>query len=1167
MQIAPLIRNTVTRCFLAVIVVLCFGGVASGLGPTIQPVTPPDGDVQMNPGYSLQLTASDLALCCTWSLASGSGPLPVGLGLNPDSGLISGTPTSQGTFTFTVQASDILLSDTKQLTITINAELQITTTSPLPGGTQGIAYSAPLAASGGSGTYTWSLVSVNPSAPWLSVSGAALTALSPLTGNYDVTVQVTDSITAVRSILTLVISPPPLIVTTASLPAGEATAAYPPPTGAGVTLTATGGTPPYTWALANTSAPLPLNLSISTSGVISGTLAATATTVSNIIVQVTDTNSVSATSQALTLTVNPEPSITTASALPQGEVEVVYQQVNLAATGGSGSGYTFALANATALPQGLLLNSGVISGTPTAAGPFSFTLRVTDSAGGSSTKDFALSVVAAPVITTTSPLPLGEAGAPYQQVNLSATGGSGSGYTFALANATSMPPQLQLSNAGAITGIPNSPGTFNFTVKVTDSAGGSSTQNFAVTIVSGPSITNGPTLPSGTVNAVYSGVTLMASDGTAPYSWSITIGALPANLILNGSTGAITGTPIAQGTFNFTAQVTDAKGVTGSKQFTITIANGLIITNAPTMPTGEVNVTYSQTFIAAGGTPSYTWSTIGGALPGGLGLNSATGVLSGPPNGSGTFTFTVQVQDANGVTASQQFTLTIAPQLAINTAPNLPGGSTGTFYSQTISASGGVTPYSWSITIGALPANLILNGSTGAITGTPIAQGTFNFTAQVTDAKGVTGSKQFTITIANGLIITNAPTMPTGEVNVTYSQTFIAAGGTPSYTWSTIGGALPGGLGLNSATGVLSGPPNGSGTFTFTVQVQDANGVTASQQFTLTIAPQLAINTAPNLPSGSTGTFYSQTISASGGVTPYSWSITLGALPAGMTLNASSGVISGTPTNAGTFNFTAQVTDRASVTANKQFTLQVTSGLVISTPSTLPSGSIGTFYSQYLSAAGGTKPYRWSVSAGSLPAGLTLFAENGGIAGRPISAGTFTFTLQVIDNASVTARKDFTLTIAGGLIIATPSPLPDGVVGKLYSQPLTAAGGSTPYHWLVVAGTIPSGLLLNPATGAISGTPTTGGNFNFGVQVTDNASANSTKNFSISIVSSLVITTTSLPDSTVGGTYSQTVVVSGGKPPYAWSTSAGAIAPGLSLSPSDGTITGSPKTAGTFTFT
>ena len=314
--------------------------------------------------------------------------------------------------------------------------------------------------------------------------------------------------------------------------------------------------------------------------------------------QVTDTNSVSATSQALTLTVNPEPSITTASALPQGEVEVVYQQVNLAATGGSGSGYTFALANATALPQGLLLNSGVISGTPTAAGPFSFTLRVTDSAGGSSTKDFALSVVAAPVITTTSPLPLGEAGAPYQQVNLSATGGSGSGYTFA------MPPQLQLSNAGAITGIPNSPGTFNFTVKVTDSAGGSSTQNFAVTIVSGPSITNGPTLPSGTVNAVYSGVTLMASDGTAPYSWSITIGALPANLILNGSTGAITGTPIAQGTFNFTAQVTDAKGVTGSKQFTITIANGLIITNAPTMPTGEVNVTYSQTFIAAGGTPS-----------------------------------------------------------------------------------------------------------------------------------------------------------------------------------------------------------------------------------------------------------------------------------------------------------------------------------------------------------------------------------------------------------------------------------------------------------------------------------------------------------------------------------------------------------------------------------
>jgi hypothetical protein len=325
-------------------------------------------------------------------------------------------------------------------------------------------------------------------------------------------------------------------------------------------------------------------------------------------------------------------------------------------------------------------------------------VKVTDSAGGSGTQAFSLTVTGGPSITTASPLAQGEVGAPYSQ-QLIATGGSG-GNTWSLTNSTSLPQGLGLnSGTGAISGTPTAAGPVNFTVKVTDGSGGSDTQAFSITILAGPTITTAPTLPNGTVGAQYTAVTLTASGGTPPYgTWSISQGALPAGLNLASGSGTISGMPTSAGPSNFTVQVTDAKGVAGSKQFSITVASGLTIVTAPTLPNGSVGIAYSKTLSAAGGTPPYSWAVIAGST-GALTLNSQ-GNLSGTPASPGTLNFTVQVTDKDSVTASKQFTLTIASGLTITTPPALSSGAVGAAYSVTLNASGGTTPYTWSITNG-----------------------------------------------------------------------------------------------------------------------------------------------------------------------------------------------------------------------------------------------------------------------------------------------------------------------------------------------------------------------------------------------------------------------------------------------------------------------------------
>jgi len=180
----------------------------------------------------------------------------------------------------------------------------------------------------------------------------------------------------------------------------------------------------------------------------------------------------------------------------------------------------------------------------------------------------------------------------------------------------------------------------------------------------------------------------------------------------------------------------------------------------------------------------------------------------------------------------------VCPIITVNPA-TLPNGSVGTPYSQTVSASGGTSPYVFSVSSGALPGGLLLNAATGAITGTPNTAGTFTFTITATDATGCSGSRLYTITIASvgcPAITLSPSTLPPGMVFTFYSQSVTASGGTAPYTYTVASGALPSGLTLNPATGLISGTPVVSGLFNFTIRATDAGGCVGSRPYSIAIA-------------------------------------------------------------------------------------------------------------------------------------------------------------------------------------------------------------------------------------------------------------------------------------------------------------------------------------------
>ena len=337
--------------------------------------------------------------------------------------------------------------------------------------------------------------------------------------------------------------------------------------------------------------------------------------------------------------------------------------------------------------------------------------------------------------------------------------------------------------------------------------------------------------------------------------------------------------------------------------------------------------------------------------------------------------------------------------------------------------------------------------------------------------------------------------MPVGTVGQAYSKTFGGAGGCgPAlpYQYTVISGALPPGLSL-SFSGTISGTPIAAGSFSFYVNLSDQNPPSADwcrpaeaqREFTIVVnggAPPvvpLSINQSALAPKlAIVGSSYGVQLSASGGGTQ-TWSLSEGSLPSGLQLSAS-GLISGTPTASGDFNFIVRVSD-GTRSATQAYSLSVVQPLKIA-PVMVPSAEVSIPFALSPAVAGGKAAYTWS--AAGLPAGITIDAATGRLSGSPSAPGSFPVKLTVTDSLGLTNTVDVTLTIAPKLSIVTRA-VRSAKVGRAFSLRLVAAGGVESRTWKIVRGALPRGMHFSRRTGAFTGTPKRSGKATLVVQVSD----------------------------------------------------------------------------------
>lgn len=694
----------------------------------------------------------------------------------------------------------------------------------------------------------------------------------------------------------------------------------------------------------------------------------------------------------------------------------------------------------------------------------------------------------------------------------------------------------------------------------------------------------------------YSDSVLASGEGVITYSEIAPSGSissaqtsgLPPFLELNSSTGAITGTApndsSADGVYVFRIRATDVVGETA------TTANTANLTITVGAPPSIADVTYTNSgvfgealssfsFADTTGYPAPTYSRTSGALPNGVTLGSNTGELSGTPTEFGEFPFTVTATNAFG---SSTTTLSL---LTVNRAAYFPGGYSNldsvTFendvdspYSSRITAAGYPAPvYSIvddPLTAGTsnLPPGLSLNATTGRITGVATSAGSYPFRVFAENGRG-NGDTTSTQTI----VVATVPTVTFDDIatdaylGIAFNQRPTFSGyPTPAYS---VTGSLPNGVTLKS-DGAVSGTPTEAGTFSFRVCAKTFGAQTCTRLYALRVFAEPVYRNNNELPpTAEFGVPYSGHLNFHGLVENYAIAAQSGGLPQGLSIGSTTGIIGGTPTQTGVFQFRVTArgsTGQSSTTPDQTLTVNRVPVWIRQTLGGLTRTPINTQVDSFVSAVGFPDP-TYSISSGVLPRGISLNAESGELLGRPTQHGSFAFTIAASNAVGHVTSAPISLMVTQNPIpmdeVVVPTvlrniPFADAIVYDAYPEPT----------YSIATGALPPGLAISSSSGAITGSATALGEFNFAVAATAPNFYNHVSPLMKLAVQQIpipqdrsIVSKTNLGVAYADGVFAESF------PLASYALSEGSMPEGFTVNPRSGEITGTPTVTGEYSFT